>query len=103
MKRLLLFFILFGNVLIGQEICDNGIDDDGNGLIDLNDTACDCEGFGVPQNIPSLIPNPSFEDRNCCPSSFSQLSCADTWIQATTATSDYFNCGYTSLLLTMQA
>lgn len=94
MKRLLLLFILFSNVLIGQEICDNGIDDDGNGLIDLNDTACDCEGFGVPQNIPSLIPNPSFEDRNCCPSSFSQLSCADTWIQATTATSDYFNCGY---------
>ena len=26
----------------GQEICDNGIDDDANGLIDLNDDQCDC-------------------------------------------------------------
>lgn len=35
-----LFFFALG--LSAQEICDNGIDDDGNGLIDLNDSACDC-------------------------------------------------------------
>jgi gliding motility-associated-like protein len=81
-------------LLNAQEICDNGIDDNGNGLVDLNDPECDCGGFGVSQAIPSLIPNASFEDNSCCPSSYSQLSCADTWIQATTATSDYFNCGY---------
>lgn len=28
--------------VVGQEICDNGIDDDANGLIDLNDDQCDC-------------------------------------------------------------
>lgn len=90
-----LALLVFCTLALSQEICDNGIDDDGDGLIDLNDPDCECNGFGTPQTIPSLIPNPSFEDMNCCPSSFSQLHCADTWIQATTATSDYFNCGYT--------
>jgi hypothetical protein len=38
----------------------------------------------------SLIPNPSFEDHSGCPTGYSQLNLADTWLQATTATSDYF-------------
>ena len=83
---------------MSQEICDNGIDDDGNGLIDLNDTACDCTGFGSSQTISSLIPNSSFETNTCCPSNHSQLNCADTWIQASGPTSDYYNtCGYTQI------
>ena len=42
----------FGPLLSAQEICDNGIDDDGNGLVDLNDTlGCPC----------SLQANVSFE------------------------------------------
>ena len=46
----------------------------------------------------NVIPNPSFEQMNCCPSSFSQMSCASGWIQASNATSDYFNtCGFSSL------
>ena len=28
--------------VVGQEICDNGVDDDADGLIDLNDDECDC-------------------------------------------------------------
>ena len=75
----------------GQEICDNGMDDDNDNLIDLNDPDCECLGFSSTNNAPSLIPNPSFELMNCCPSSFSQLNCAQSWIQATTATSDYQN------------
>lgn len=73
------------------EICDNALDDDGDGLIDLNDPDCDC-----PLAEPvSLIPNPSFEDMNCCPQNRSQLNCADTWIQASEATTDYLNtCGW---------
>jgi len=90
----ILFLLITPIILNAQEICDNGIDDNGNGLIDLNDPECECDGFGTSQTIPSLIPNPSFEDNSCCPSSYSQLNCADTWIQATNATSDYFNCGY---------
>ncbi len=91
---LMLLFLPFS--LFSQEICNNGIDDDGDGLIDLNDTAdCNCSGSGSV-TTPSLIPNPSFEDYSCCPSSFSQLNCADTWIQASDATSDYLNtCDYT--------
>lgn len=92
--NLLIIFTTYSHCINAQEICDNGIDDNGNGLVDLNDPECDCDGFGASQTIPSLIPNASFEDNSCCPSSYSQLNCADTWIQATNATSDYFNCGY---------
>ncbi|GLR15417.1 hypothetical protein GCM10007940_00320 [Portibacter lacus] len=74
------------------EICDNGIDDDGNGLIDLNDPGCEC---AQPEPV-SLIPNPSFEERSCCPQERAQLDCAVDWIQASEPTTDYINsCGYT--------
>ena len=89
MKTIILILTTFMSLsLYSQEICDNGIDDDGDGLIDLNDTDCSCSATG---GLPSsLIPNPSFEDHSCLPSNFSQLSCADSWVQATDATSDYF-------------
>ncbi|MCB0630857.1 MAG: gliding motility-associated C-terminal domain-containing protein [Saprospiraceae bacterium] len=74
------------------EICENARDDDGDGLIDLNDPDCTCT---LIEPI-SRIPNPSFEDMNCCPSGITQLYCADTWIQASTPTTDYLNtCGWT--------
>ncbi len=73
------------------EICDNAIDDDGDGLIDLNDPDCDC-----PVASPvSLIPNPSFEEKNCCPPDRSRMDCAVDWIQASEATTDYLHtCGW---------
>ena len=74
-----------------DEICANAIDDDNDGLIDLNDPDCACE----PVQPTSLIPNPSFEDRTCCPIQWSQLNCASEWIQASEATTDYVHdCGY---------
>ena len=90
---------MLAGVSFSQEICDNGIDDDADGLVDLNDTTdCICEfktDTTVSNAIASLIPNPSFESRTCCPSNFSQLNCANGWVQASPATSDYFNtCGY---------
>ena len=74
------------------EICDNALNDDADGLIDLNDTVdCNC-----PVALPlSLIPNPSFEEMNCCPQDRSQLNCANDWIQASEATTDYLHtCGW---------
>lgn len=81
-----------------QEICNNGIDDDNDGLVDLNDVNdCSCIDPNLNPINNSLIPNPSFENRSCCPSSWSQLYCANNWAQATETTSDYFNtCGYTA-------
>lgn len=74
-----------------EEICNNARDDDADGLIDLNDPDCVCQ---TPEP-PSLIPNPSFEEIDCCPSGNRQLNCAQTWIQASEATTDYFHrCGY---------
>lgn len=73
------------------EICDNAIDDDLDGLIDLNDTDCIC----VVIEPESLIPNPSFEEMNCCPANRSQLDCASVWIQASEPTTDYLHtCGW---------
>ena len=92
---LVVLAIMMSGHLLAQENCTNGIDDDGDGLIDLNDTEdCFCEGSSEGE-IQSIIPNPSFEDMDCCPTSWSQLGCASDWEQATEATSDYFNtCDY---------
>lgn len=73
------------------ELCANGLDDDNDGLIDLNDPDCTCEVIAPV----SLIPNPSFEDLNCCPSNRSQLDCAEVWIQASVPTTDLIHdCGW---------
>lgn len=70
-----------------DEICNNAIDDDNDGLIDLNDPDCECT---IVEPI-SLIPNPSFEEQECCPSEDSQLHCATGWIQASYPTTDYIH------------
>ena len=86
-----IFLTLILSISYSQEICDNGIDDDGNGLIDLQDSECHCK------SVISLIPNHSFEDTNCCPPGEAQMHCAVGWQQASPSTSDYFNtCGYES-------
>ncbi len=81
----LVFFLLCSATLLGQEICNDAIDNDGDGLVDLNDDDCICESI-----VPSgLIPNPSFEERTCCPTNKEQLYCANSWQQASGATTDY--------------
>lgn len=84
--------IFFNLSLSAQiEICNNSIDDDGDGLIDIQDTDCDCD-----QILPSgLIPNESFEIMECCPTGEADFQCATSWQQAA-PTSDYFHtCGIT--------
>lgn len=92
---ILLFSLLFSAMLSAQdgiEICNNGIDDDNDGLIDLNDDDCNCDSV-----IPSpLIPNESFEEMTCCPTGEADFQCATDWQQASAATSDYYHtCGIT--------
>lgn len=75
-----------------MEDCANGLDDDDDGLIDLNDPDCICEVLSQE----SLIPNPSFEETTCCPVERSMLNCAVDWIQASEPTSDLIHaCGWT--------
>ncbi|MFK8037304.1 MAG: PKD domain-containing protein [Crocinitomicaceae bacterium] len=67
-----------------QEICDNGIDDDGDGLIDLNDKDCQC-GAGLNAQFNNAIPNPEFNNSSCCVTTWNQhLSCLDDWSTDTT-------------------
>lgn len=79
------FLSVFPFLLSGQiEVCDNGIDDDNDGLIDFNDDDCTCD---IVSSV-SLITNPSFEELDCCPSDKSQLNCATGWEQASAPTTD---------------
>ncbi|HEY0976580.1 MAG TPA: PKD domain-containing protein [Flavobacteriales bacterium] len=79
-------------LLQAQEICDNAIDDDGDGLIDLNDSLdCVCGGIlVVDTTVASLVPNPSFEQYDQLPNFLSQLDRCSEWSQATEGTSDYY-------------
>ncbi len=89
---LLLLCSLFTCTLSAQEICDNSVDDDSDGLVDLNDTAdCVCMGMSVP--LDGILPNPDFEDFDCIPQSYTQLGCAGEWDQGTFSTADYFMVG----------
>src|SRR5204863_4638744 len=59
-----LFLLLIAHTNIcAQEICNNGKDDDGDGLIDLHDPDCQCH-FNVTDN---LLQNASFESFDHCP------------------------------------
>jgi gliding motility-associated-like protein len=63
LKHLLsLLLLLLGNIIFGQEICNNGKDDDLDGLIDLNDPDCHC----AIKASGNLLLNPSFEEFNYC-------------------------------------
>jgi gliding motility-associated-like protein len=76
------------STLSAQEICNNGVDDDNDSLIDLNDSE-DCVCTTVT-NVTSLLPNPSFEEYECLPEGFGALACADNWEQATYGSSDFW-------------
>lgn len=92
-QRTIIVLILFLNLdiaLQAQEICDNATDDDMDGQIDLNDPDCTCNQLAPS----SLIPNPSFEEKTCCPTKNAQLDCAVAWVQASNPTTDYVHtCG----------
>jgi gliding motility-associated-like protein len=92
---LLMLLILSLAALQAQEICDNGLDDNGNGLIDLQDPACACPGITVTEDLTALIPNPSFENFGCCPTYWSQLDCATGWVNLNQASPDFHHgCGF---------
>lgn len=73
------------------EICDNAIDDDQDGFIDIQDSDCLCN-LALPV---SPIPNPSFELYACCPNAQAQMNCAEGWMNASAPTPDFFHfCGW---------
>lgn len=100
MKSLFLKFIFIFHIISysnAQEICNNALDDDADGLIDLLDSIdCTCQGFGYVTNVPSLIPNPSFEQMIACPDNFGQIEYASNWLMASEANqTSYLNtCDY---------
>ena len=91
-------YVLYGLLLVAglcasavsaQEICNNALDDDADGLVDLNDTTdCVCIG-SISDDVSSFIPNPSFELYDSVPDNYAQLSRAVPWEQATNSTTDF--------------
>ncbi|MFP9097844.1 T9SS type B sorting domain-containing protein [Flavobacterium sp. RHBU_24] len=74
-----------------QENCNNGIDDDGDGKIDLIDPDCACGGT----TATSFINNYNFEQMSYCPNNFALFDAATSWFLPNNATSDYINsCGF---------
>ena len=76
------------------------LDITGTGRLDVG-LAGGCSGAATDNGgcVPTnLLPNPSFEDRSCCPSALAQMNCVNNWINASSGGStDYFNtCGFTS-------
>lgn len=74
------------------ENCANGIDDDGNGLTDLNDTeGCDCRE-PPEQRDANLFPNPGFEQRRdlpecrTCYSAGQAFPCVSDWMPGNSST-----------------
>lgn len=87
LRLVLIILLLFATKVFSQENCNNSIDDDGDGLIDLNDVDCNCNNA----SLTSLFPNPSFETYSNCPTGNSELNLAVPWKQATYATTDFFH------------
>ena len=98
LELFILFIAMISVSCFAQEDCYDGIDNDGDLLIDLNDPDCDCGGLKSITAVEGIFPNPSFEDYSCCPVGYSQMSCVDEWQQGSAwATSDYWNlCGFST-------
>lgn len=101
-KYSLIPLLIFGisSVIFGQiETCDNAIDDNNNGLIDLNDPDCICVEIIKMNELLRIIPNPSFELMSCCPETPSATNCLEFWNNGNAGTIDYFNsCGIINLM-----
>src|SRR5215470_4342327 len=104
--RLIIMCILLasGFTTVAQEICNNGIDDDGDGLVDLHDPDCQCH-FIVTNN---LLQNGSFELYDHCPVNYTYISdskIATYWQYGSLMNeAEYyhnFSCSYDSLQITL--
>lgn len=85
-RLLILIFLFIGTFGYAQEDCINGIDDDGNGLVDSQDPGCfNCYSFSY-----ELIEE-DFEAYTCCPEMISQWNCIDSDWEAGAGTVDYYN------------
>src|SRR5690242_8852802 len=89
---------------MAQEICNNGIDDDHDGLTDLQDPDCQCH-FVVNGN---LLQNGSFETYTHCPTIYTYDSNATTALYwqygsyTNISETDYYHsltCNYDSALI----
>jgi len=97
---LLFVFLLAACTGLTQEICNNGIDDDGDGLVDLHDPDCQCH-FIVTDN---MLQNGSFELYDHCPVNYTYVSdykIANYWQYGSKMNETIYyhnlNCSYDSL------
>lgn len=76
LATLLISYLAMSIGLQAQEICDNLIDDDNDGLIDVFDPDCVCDSLGGFE----YIPNGGFEIKSdCCTMLTDQTNCLENW------------------------
>ena len=100
----ILILLLSAAKAFPQEICNNGKDDDGDGLIDLQDPDCNCH----LQIKGNLLQNGSFESFKNCPTNYTytnDYNIINSW-QYGTYTNGYeaeyyhnFSCSYDSAMV----
>lgn len=97
LKQILIFCtIILSFSAFSQEICDNGIDDDADGLIDLQDNDCHC-GAGLNASFNNAIANPDFNASSCCPAAWwEHLNCLDSWVTDTSIYNNSWSLNYVS-------
>lgn len=78
------------DVIVEKENCANGVDDDGDGLIDAFDNDCLCLINGTTID---LIPNGGFEEKVGCCRGFSgnESMCVDNWVNLSGSSHVYHN------------
>ncbi|MFK8039256.1 MAG: PKD domain-containing protein [Crocinitomicaceae bacterium] len=80
MKLIITLIMLATAFGYSQEICDNGFDDDDDGLIDLQDPECHCGAGIIEIELPTVIPNPNFDLYSCCPATAPiSITCLNNW------------------------
>ena len=75
----IILFIFFAYLIVqAQENCTNGIDDDGDSFIDLNDEDCVCV------ELENLVPNGDFEEYDMLPVGPNRIHASNSWLRCCT-------------------
>ena len=73
--KYLLIFLLFSSYISAQEICNNGLDDDNDGLVDLNDNIdCACNDISAVNLETTIYRTHLLKNTIACQLNFLRLS-----------------------------
>jgi len=84
--------------LRGNEVCDNGLDDDGNGLVDCDDSACDSDA-GCLAAVPGCEPRREYCEDDVDNDGNGSTDCDDPCCAAFCFARDCPGCRYAAVFI----